>query len=99
LLSQVYERLEHCPSPATEWQAVGRHWSGAEMAVVRRFLQLRFVLTGSSARFGADYPEAERWLLSFAPEPLCIDGIRCEPLEPWLRNLTPYAERAGTPPN
>lgn len=37
--------------------------------------------------FGADYPEAERWLLSFAPEPLCIDGIRCEPLEPWLRNL------------
>lgn len=39
--------------------------------------------------FGADYPEAERWLLSFAPEPLCIDGIRCEPLEPWLRNLQP----------
>jgi len=39
--------------------------------------------------FGADYPEAERWLLSFAPEPLCIDGIRCEPLEPWLRNLCP----------
>jgi hypothetical protein len=32
-----------------------------------------------SARFGADYPEAERWLLSFAPEPLCIDCIRCEP--------------------
>jgi predicted AAA+ superfamily ATPase len=39
--------------------------------------------------FGADYPEAERCLLSFAPEPLCIDGIRCEPLEPWLRNLQP----------
>lgn len=37
--------------------------------------------------FGADYPEAERWLLSFSPEPLGIDGIRCEPLEPWLRQL------------
>ena len=39
--------------------------------------------------FGADYPEAERLLLSFSPEPLCIDGIRCEPLEPWLRQLRP----------
>ncbi|MFM8604337.1 MAG: ATP-binding protein [Cyanobium sp.] len=39
--------------------------------------------------FGADYPEAERWLLSFAPEPLGIDGIRCEPIEPWLRQLRP----------
>lgn len=39
--------------------------------------------------FGADYPEAERWLLSFAPEPLLIDGIRCEPIEPWLRQLRP----------
>ncbi len=37
--------------------------------------------------FGADYPEAERWLLSFSPEPLGIDGIRCEPLELWLRQL------------
>ena len=37
--------------------------------------------------FGADYPEAERWLLSFTPEPLGIDGIRCEPLELWLQQL------------
>ncbi len=37
--------------------------------------------------FGADYPEAERWLLSFSPEPLGIDGIRCEPLELWLQQL------------
>ena len=39
--------------------------------------------------FGVDYPQAERLLLSFAPEPLLIDGIRCEPLEPWLRQLQP----------
>ena len=39
--------------------------------------------------FGADYPEAEGWLLSFAPEPLLIDGIRCEPIEPWLLQLRP----------
>lgn len=39
--------------------------------------------------FGADYPEAERLLLSLAPEPMLIDGIRCEPLEPWLRQLRP----------
>lgn len=39
--------------------------------------------------FGADYPEAQRWLLSLAPESLVIDGIRCEPLEPWLRQLRP----------
>jgi hypothetical protein len=32
--------------------------------------------------FGADDPQAERLLLPFAPEPLLIDGIRCEPLEP-----------------
>ena len=38
-------------------------------------------LTGLKA-FGVDYPQAERVLLSFAPEPLLIDGIRCEPLEP-----------------
>jgi predicted AAA+ superfamily ATPase len=39
--------------------------------------------------FGDDYPEAECLLLSFAPEPLLIDGIRCEPIEPWLRQLRP----------
>ena len=37
--------------------------------------------------FQADYPEAECCLVSFAPEPLVVDGIRCEPLEPWLRRL------------
>lgn len=39
--------------------------------------------------FGVDYPQAQRLLLSLAPEPLLIDGIRCEPLEPWLRQLRP----------
>lgn len=39
--------------------------------------------------FGEDYPEAERLLLSFCPEPLLIDGIHCEPLEAWLRQLRP----------
>ena len=39
--------------------------------------------------FGEDYPEAERLLLSFCPEPLLIDGIRCEPLETWVRQLRP----------
>jgi hypothetical protein len=39
--------------------------------------------------FGEDYPEAESLLLSFCPEPLLIDGIRCEPLETWLRQLRP----------
>lgn len=39
--------------------------------------------------FQAEYPEAECLLLSFCPEPLLIDGIRCEPLESWLRALQP----------
>jgi len=39
--------------------------------------------------FQADYPEAECLLLSFCPEPLLIDGIRCEPLESWLLELRP----------
>jgi hypothetical protein len=39
--------------------------------------------------FQADYPEAQCLLLSFCPEPLLIDGIRCEPLEGWLRQLRP----------
>jgi hypothetical protein len=39
--------------------------------------------------FQADYPEAQCLLLSFCPEPLLIDGIRCEPLEGWLRELRP----------
>jgi predicted AAA+ superfamily ATPase len=42
--------------------------------------------------FGADYPQAQRWLLSLAPEPLTIDGIRCEPLERWLRQLQPFEQ-------
>ena len=37
--------------------------------------------------FREDYPEATCCLVSFAPEPLVIDGIRCEPLDPWLRAL------------
>jgi hypothetical protein len=37
--------------------------------------------------FRADYLEAQCLLLSFCPEPLLIDGIRCEPLEGWLREL------------
>jgi len=41
--------------------------------------------------FGADYPQAERLLLSYAPEPLLINGIRCEPLEAWLRRLSPMS--------
>ena len=39
--------------------------------------------------FGADYPQAECLLLLLAPEPMLIDGIRCEPLEPWLRRFSP----------
>jgi hypothetical protein len=39
--------------------------------------------------FGVDDPHAQRWLLSLAPEPRLIDGIRCEPLEPCLRQLRP----------
>jgi hypothetical protein len=39
--------------------------------------------------FQADHPEAECLLLSFCPEPLLIDGIRCKPLEAWLRALHP----------
>jgi hypothetical protein len=37
--------------------------------------------------FGEDYPEAELLLLSLCEEPLLIDGIRCLPLESWLREL------------
>jgi predicted AAA+ superfamily ATPase len=39
--------------------------------------------------FGEDYPQAQRWLLSLSPESLLVDGIRCEPLEGWLRQLHP----------
>ena len=39
--------------------------------------------------FRADYPEVQCLLLCFCPEPLLIDGIRCEPLESWLRCLRP----------
>jgi predicted AAA+ superfamily ATPase len=39
--------------------------------------------------FQADYPEAQCLLLSFCAEPLLIDGISCEPLEGWLRELRP----------
>ncbi len=39
--------------------------------------------------FQDDYPEAQLLLLSFHPEPLVMDGIRCEPVEPWLRGLRP----------
>jgi predicted AAA+ superfamily ATPase len=37
--------------------------------------------------FREDYPEADCCLVSFAAEPLLMDGIRCEPLDPWLRSL------------
>ena len=39
--------------------------------------------------FGQDYPEAQLLLLSFHRELRRIDGICCEPLEPWLRQLRP----------
>jgi predicted AAA+ superfamily ATPase len=39
--------------------------------------------------FGQDNPEAQLLLLSSHPEPRRIDGIGCEPLEPWLRQLRP----------
>lgn len=47
--------------------------------------------------FGVDYPQAKRLLLSFAPETLLIDGIRCEPLEPWLRQLQPNNQNPPRP--
>jgi predicted AAA+ superfamily ATPase len=37
--------------------------------------------------FREDYPEADCCLVSFAAEPLLMDGIRCEPLDLWLRSL------------
>ena len=48
--------------------------------------------------FQADYPEAQCLLLSFCPEPLLIDGIRCEPLEGWLRELRPSLRVSEPPP-
>jgi hypothetical protein len=39
--------------------------------------------------FGVDYAHAQHWLLSRSPESLLIDGIRCEPLKPCLRELRP----------
>ena len=39
--------------------------------------------------FAEDYPEAELLLLSLCEEPLLIDGIRCLPIDPWLRELRP----------
>ncbi len=37
--------------------------------------------------FRDDYPEADCCLVSFAVEPLVMDGIRCERLDPRLRSL------------
>ena len=37
--------------------------------------------------FGEDYLEAELLRLSLCEEPLLIDGIRCLPLESWLREF------------
>jgi hypothetical protein len=59
--------------------------------VKRRARIERRDLAGLQA-FGADYPQAQRWLLSLAPEALTIDGIRCEPLEAWLRQLKPHRQ-------
>lgn len=42
--------------------------------------------------FGADYPQAECLLLSLAPEPMLINGIRCELLEPLLLRFSPCAK-------
>jgi predicted AAA+ superfamily ATPase len=39
--------------------------------------------------FAEDYPEADLLLLSLCEEPLLIDGIRCLPLDRWLRELRP----------
>jgi predicted AAA+ superfamily ATPase len=39
--------------------------------------------------FAEDYPEATCLLLTLCPEPLVIDGIRCEPLDTWLKQLKP----------
>jgi hypothetical protein len=41
--------------------------------------------------FAHDDPAAELLLLFLAAEPLLIGGIRCEPLEPWLQQLQPWA--------
>jgi predicted AAA+ superfamily ATPase len=46
---------------------------GGDLAALRAFRQ--------------DYPEAECCLVSYAPEPLVVDDIRCEPIEPWLRGI------------
>ena len=39
--------------------------------------------------FQPDYPEAQCMLLSYCQEALLIDGIYCEPMEGWLRQLGP----------
>lgn len=39
--------------------------------------------------FGADYPEARRWLLYRGRERLLIDGIMCIPVDEFLRSLKP----------
>ena len=39
--------------------------------------------------FGTDYPEASRLLLYRGTEPLLIDGIRCQPVDDFLRQLHP----------
>jgi len=62
--------------------------------VKRRARIERRDLAGLQA-FGKDYPQAQRWLLSLAPEHLMIDGIRCEPLDAWLRQFHPLEESPG----
>ena len=64
------------------------------IAVKRRARIERRDLAGLQA-FGKDYPQAQRWLLSLAPEHLMIDGIRCEPLDAWLRQFHPLEESPG----
>ena len=46
--------------------------------------------------FMADYPEAKPLLLYRGSEELMIDGIRCMPVERFLRGLTPEAKSAAS---
>jgi predicted AAA+ superfamily ATPase len=47
--------------------------------------------------FIADYPEAKALLLYRGKEELMIDGIRCVPVDTFLRGLTPFAK--AVPPS
>ncbi len=56
---------------------------------VRNSSQVRPQDLRSLRAFGEDHPSATRWLLYRGSQPQVLDGVRCEPVERFLKALVP----------